>query len=50
VEVRIKRPVRDFLEEMLYQGFEHHYALVWHDVRQELVELSRLLSIPCVTF
>jgi hypothetical protein len=50
VEVRIKRPVRELLEEMLYQGFEHHYALVWQDVRQELVELSRLLSIPCVTF
>jgi hypothetical protein len=50
VEVRIKRPVRELLEEMLYQGVEHHYAVVWQDMRQELVELSRLLSIPCVTF
>jgi L-fucose isomerase-like protein len=50
VEVRMQRPVREILEAMLYEGFEHHYAVVWQDVRQELVELSRLLSIPCVTF
>ena len=45
----MQRPVRELLEGILYEGFEHHYALVWHDVRQELVELSRLLCIPCVT-
>ncbi len=50
VEVRVQRPVREILDAMLYQGFEHHYALVWQDVQRELMELSLLLSIPCVTF
>jgi L-fucose isomerase-like protein len=50
VEVRMQPPVRELLDAMLYAGFEHHYALVWQDVRRELMELSRLLSIPCVTF
>ncbi len=50
VEVQMQRPVREILDAMLYEGFEHHYALVWRDVRRELMELSRLLSIPCVAY
>jgi hypothetical protein len=37
VEVRMPRPVREILDAILHEGFEQHYALVWHDVRQELV-------------
>ncbi|MGE5553041.1 MAG: L-fucose/L-arabinose isomerase family protein [Betaproteobacteria bacterium] len=50
VEVRLFKPVGEFLDALIYSGFEHHFALVWEDVAGELAELCSILNIPCTTF
>lgn len=48
VDVRLEKPVREALENVIYGGFEHHFSLVWKDVATELVELCSLLDIPSI--
>ena len=45
VEVRTDRPVKDILEILIRQGYDHHYAVVWGDVRAELAALGEQLGI-----
>jgi len=46
VEVRITQPVQRILDFLMTSGFEHHYALVWKDVAEELTELCAILGVP----
>ncbi len=46
VVIQFKRPVREVLDAAMYGGFEHHYALVWEDITQDLVEICSLMQLP----
>lgn len=44
-EVKLDSNVREVLEEIVTKGFEHHYAVVHADVKEELIELCDRLMI-----
>ncbi len=46
--VKVERPVREVIEQIIEEGVPHHYSLVWADVAEELKEVCRLLSIPVI--
>lgn len=50
VEVKLETDVSDTLYRLMEEGYEPHYALVYEDVVDELVELSRQLGIPSTIF
>jgi len=45
---RLDRPVDDVLTTVMGEGLEHHYGIVYGDVREELAALASLLSMPVV--
>lgn len=45
VEVALATDVTDTLYELMNEGYEPHFALVYGDVTKQLVELGRLLGI-----
>jgi L-fucose isomerase-like protein len=46
--VRFDRPAGEVLDTLMGAGLEHHYGLVYGDVRAELRALSRELDVPIV--
>jgi len=46
--VRMDIPVKKLLEVIIENGVEHHYAIVYGDYKDDLIELSRLLNIDAV--
>jgi L-fucose isomerase-like protein len=47
-EVKLDSNVREVLEKIVTEGFEHHYAVVHADVKEELIELCNRLKIEAV--
>lgn len=47
-EVKLDSNAREVLEKIVTEGFEHHYAMVHADVKEELIELCRRLKIEAV--
>ncbi len=45
---RLDRPVDDVLATVMDEGLEHHYGIVYGDVREQLAALASLLSMPVV--
>lgn len=50
VEVKLDTPVLETLNRLMLDGFEPHYALVYEDVADGLIELGRQLGIPTVVY
>ena len=46
--IRFDRPVEDVMETIMIEGHEHHYGIVYGDVRQELEALAALLELPVI--
>ncbi len=46
--VKIEKPVRQVVEQIIAEGVPHHYSLVWDDVAAELKEICGLLQIPVI--
>jgi L-fucose isomerase-like protein len=46
--VRLDRPAGEVLETVMGAGLEHHYGLVYGDVRSELQALAKELNLPIV--
>ncbi|MFV9673133.1 MAG: hypothetical protein ACNYZH_07895 [Acidimicrobiia bacterium] len=46
--VRFDRPVDEVLSTVMDEGLEHHYGIVYGDVREQLSALASLLSMPVV--
>ena len=46
--VRVERPVREVVEQIIEEGIPHHYSLVWADVTTELKQICALLNIPVI--
>ena len=46
--VKVKRPVRQVIEEIIQEGIPHHYSLVWADVAEEMKTVCELLGIPVI--
>ncbi len=45
---RFDRPVAEILDTVLGEGLEHHYGIVYGDVRDELAAVAALLSMPII--
>lgn len=45
VEVEFETDVKSTLYNLMHEGFEPHYALVYADIVEELVELGRYLNV-----
>ena len=45
---RFDRPVDDVLNTVMSEGLEHHYGIVYGDVREQLAALAALLDMPVV--
>lgn len=46
--IRFDRPVPDVMETIMTEGHEHHYGLVYGDVRAELYALAAELDLPVI--
>lgn len=46
--VRFDQPVAEVMSAVLDEGLEHHFAIVYGDVRDELRALASLLALPTV--
>ena len=46
--IRMKGGNREYVDSMLANGIPHHNALIYGDLREELREYARLMSIPIV--
>ena len=46
--VKVERPVREVIEQIIEEGVPHHYSLVWADVAEELKQVCQLLNIPVI--
>ena len=46
--VKVMRPVRQVVEQIITEGIPHHYSLVWADVAEEMRQLSELLGIEVI--
>jgi L-fucose isomerase-like protein len=46
--VRFDRPVADVLDRVMAHGLEHHFGLVYGDVRDEVRALARDLEMPVI--
>ncbi|OXM85754.1 sulfoquinovose isomerase [Paenibacillus rigui] len=50
VEVKLPHDVSDTLVELMNEGFEPHFALVYEDVADALIELGRQLGIHTIAY
>jgi len=48
VNVKIKAPVRDVIENVINEGIAHHYSIVWQDVADEMIMVAKLLGIEVI--
>jgi L-fucose isomerase-like protein len=46
--IRFDRPVEDVVETIMTEGHEHHYGIVYGDVRPQLRALAALLQLPVI--
>ena len=46
--VKFDSSVRDVLRTIMWEGLEHHYGIVYGDVRDELRALASVLEIPVI--
>ncbi len=46
--IRVEKPVREIIEQIIEEGVPHHYSLVWADVADELKEVCGLLGIQVI--
>jgi L-fucose isomerase-like protein len=46
--IRFDRPVEDVMETIMTEGHEHHYGLVYGDVRPQLRALAAQLQLPVI--
>jgi L-fucose isomerase-like protein len=49
LRVKFDAPLKDLAKRLVYEGFEHHFALVHGNIVEELGDLCRLLDIETVT-
>ncbi len=45
LRVRLEKPVKEYITELLYHGFAHHCMVVYGDVREELSFIADLMGI-----
>ena len=48
VNVKIKTPVLQLVQEIADSGMSHHYSVVWQDVADKMIAIAKLLNIPVV--
>jgi L-fucose isomerase-like protein len=46
--IRFDRPVQDVLNTIMTEGHEHHYGIVYGDVRPQLRALAAQLELPVI--
>lgn len=48
VNVKVEKPVREVIAEIMRQEIPHHYCVVWADVAREMRELAHILGIEVI--
>lgn len=46
--VKINTPVKQAVDKIIEEGIPHHYSVVWDDVRDEMIEIAKLLNIEII--
>lgn len=46
--VKINTPVKEAVDRIIEEGIPHHYSVVWDDVRDEMLEIAKLLNIEVI--
>lgn len=46
--IRFDRPIEDVMDTVMTEGHEHHYGIVYGDVRPELEALAAQLRLPVI--
>jgi len=49
VNVKLDSNVNKILEIILKEGIEHHYSMIYEDIRDELIQFCDLMEIKIVT-
>jgi len=50
LKVKFERPVRGLIDDLIYNGFEHHYVVCYGDVKKQLKEFARLTNLELIEF
>lgn len=45
LRVKVEKPVKEYIAELLYNGFAHHCMVVYGDIREELSFIADLMGI-----
>jgi len=45
---RFDQPVTEILDTVMGEGLEHHYGIVYGDVREQLAAVAALLGMPVI--
>ena len=46
--LRFDRPTNEVLDTIMHEGLEHHYGIVYGDVRDQLHALAAVLELPVI--
>lgn len=50
LKVKFERPVRGLINDLVYNGFEHHYVVCYGDIKAQLKEFARLTGLELIEF
>ncbi len=48
VNVKVKAPVRQIVENIINEGIPHHYSIVWQDVADDMIAVANMLGIEVI--
>lgn len=46
--VKINTPVKEAVDRIIQEGIPHHYSIVWDDVRDQMIEIAKLLNLEVI--
>lgn len=50
LKVKFERPARELINDIVYNGFEHHYVVCYGDIKAQLKEFARLTGLQLIEF
>ncbi|MEG1805841.1 MAG: fucose isomerase, partial [Clostridia bacterium] len=48
VNIKVKKPVRELVYEIIEKGIPHHYSVVWEDVADEMIAYAKLIGLEVI--
>ncbi|MBR0458432.1 MAG: hypothetical protein IJJ26_04285 [Victivallales bacterium] len=50
LKVKFNRPARQLINDLVYNGFEHHYVVGYGDFAEKIRDFARVMNIPLYEF